>query len=80
MVGLRVRGNLRLGLGGIVVGAIGAALATRALGRMLFGVSTLDAITFIGAALVLGGVAMLATYVPARRAARVDPMIALRNE
>jgi putative ABC transport system permease protein len=55
-------------------------LATRALRSMLFGVSTLDGITFVGAALVLGGVAMLATYVPARRAARIDPIVALRTE
>ena len=80
VVGLLLNENLRLVLGGIVLGAVGAALATRALRTMLFGVSTLDAITFIGAALVLGGVAMLATYVPARRAARIDPMVALRYE
>jgi ABC-type lipoprotein release transport system permease subunit len=46
---------------------------------MLFGVSTLDAGTFVAAALVLGGLAMLATYVPARRAARIDPIEALRH-
>ena len=80
VVELLLKENLRLVLGGIVLGAVGAALATRALRTMLFGVSTLDAVTFIGAALALGGVAMLATYVPARRAARIDPMEALRTE
>ena len=80
VVGLLLKENLWLVLGGIVLGAAGAALATRALRTMLFGVSTLDAVTFVGAALVLAAVAMLATYVPARRAARIDPMEALRFE
>src|SRR5438105_9586760 len=80
VVGRLLKENLWLVLGGLVLGTTGATLATRALRSMLFGVSTLDAITFVGAALVLGGVAMLATYVPARRAARIDPMVALRYE
>src|SRR5437868_10487046 len=80
VVGLLLKENLWLVLGGLVLGTTGATLATRALRSMLFGVSPLDAITFIGAALVLGGVAMPATYVPARRAARIDPMVALRYE
>jgi predicted permease len=80
VVGMLLRENLLLVIGGLVLGMAGAALATRALRTMLFGVSTLDAVTFVGAALLLGGVAMLATYVPARRAARIDPMVALRYE
>jgi putative ABC transport system permease protein len=80
VVALLLKENLWLVLAGIVLGAFGAMLATRALRSMLFGVSALDALTFLGAAVVLGGVAMLATYVPARRAARIDPMEALRYE
>jgi putative ABC transport system permease protein len=79
VVGMLLRENLLLVIGGLGLGMAGAALATRALRTMLFGVSTLDAVTFVAAALVLGGVAMLATYVPARRAARIDPMEALRH-
>ncbi len=78
VVGQLLRENLWLVIGGLVLGIAGAALATRALSSMLFGVSTLDVVTFAGAVLVLGAVAMLATYVPARRAARIDPMEALR--
>ena len=80
VVGLLLKENLWLVLGGLVLGTAGATLATRALRSMLFGVSPLDAVTFVGAALVLGGVAMLATYLPARRAVRIDPMVALRYE
>jgi putative ABC transport system permease protein len=80
VVGLLLKESLWLVAGGVVLGTAGAALATRALRTMLFGVSTLDAVTFVGAALVLGAVAMLATYVPARRASRIDPMEALRYE
>jgi putative ABC transport system permease protein len=78
VVGQLLQESLWLVLGGIGLGAAGAAVATRALRTMVFGVSTLDAVTFLGAALVLGAVAMLATYVPARRAARIDPLEALR--
>ena len=62
------------------IGLIICALVTRVLERVLFGVSTLDAAAFLGVPTVLLAVAFVATYIPARRAVRVDPMIALRAE
>ena len=61
-------------------GQCGAALLTRAMETLLFGVKPGDPITYAVAAATLVGVAMLASYLPARRAATVDPVIALRAE
>lgn len=65
---------------GIAIGLTGAVALTRVMSSLLFGVSTTDLLTFVITPLLLGGVGVLASYLPARRAAKVDPMIALRYE
>jgi putative ABC transport system permease protein len=73
-------GGVRLALAGAALGAAGAFALTRFLSGMLFGVSSLDPLTFVAMAVVLIAVTLLACYIPARRASRVDPLIALRYE
>lgn len=80
VLGLVVRDGLRLGLMGIGVGLIGAFGATRLLSTQLFGVKATDPWIFSTVALVLAAMAVLAAYIPARRAARVDPITVLREE
>jgi ABC-type antimicrobial peptide transport system permease subunit len=76
-----VVGNaLRLAAAGVVLGTVGALAATRVLTSLLFGVSPTDPTTLAAAAALLLFVACAAAYVPARRAARVEPMAALRDE
>ncbi|HEY3934868.1 MAG TPA: ABC transporter permease [Gemmatimonadales bacterium] len=75
-----LRGALSLTAIGLIIGVAGAAAATRALGSMLFGVGPLDPAIVAASVIVLFGMAVLAAWLPARRAARVDPNVALRGE
>ena len=72
--------TMSFAVAGIVIGAAGALAATRVLSRLLFEVTPTDPWTFAGTAVLLTAVALLAGFVPARRASRVDPIIALREE
>jgi predicted permease len=80
IIGLVVRQGMQLAGIGIAVGLAGALGLTRVMNSLLFGVSTTDALTFATVPTLLGAVAFAATFIPAWRATRVDPMVALREE
>jgi ABC-type antimicrobial peptide transport system permease subunit len=72
--------GMRLVAVGLAVGLIGAWVLSRVLVSQLYGITARDPVTYGAVAVLLGAVALLATYLPARRAAHVDPLIALRSE
>ena len=80
IVGLVLRQGMALTVVGIVAGLIGAALLTRVMASLLFGISTTDLVTFSAVPLILATIAVIASYLPALRATRIDPVIALRDE
>jgi putative ABC transport system permease protein len=80
VLGLVIGSGMRLTLVGVAIGAAGGLLASRALGRLLYGVTATDPLTFAAVAGLLAVVALIAIYFPAARATRVDPMTVLRTE
>jgi predicted permease len=80
VLSLVMRQGLLLAAAGLVIGLAVSLAATRLLTKMLFDVKPTDPLTYVGVAILLGAVALLATYIPARRALQVDPLIALRQE
>ena len=72
--------GIRLALAGVALGSLAALALTRLMKNLLFNVSATDPLTFMVIALLLMFVALLACYIPARRATKVDPLIALKSE
>ncbi|HMC75693.1 MAG TPA: FtsX-like permease family protein, partial [Vicinamibacterales bacterium] len=79
-VGMIVGEGFRTIAAGVAVGIVAALMLTRTVASMLYGVTATDPATFAAVTLLLVGAALLACYIPARRATRVDPMVALRSE
>jgi putative ABC transport system permease protein len=77
---LTVGHGLKLVMIGVAFGLAGAFMLTRLMSSLLFGVRATDPATFVAISVILVGVALLASYIPARRATKVDPLVALRYE
>jgi ABC-type antimicrobial peptide transport system permease subunit len=77
---LVLRQGMWLTVLGVMIGLAGAVIASQALVSLLFGISWLDPITYLGVVVLLAGVSMVACWVPAWRASRVDPSITLKAE
>jgi putative ABC transport system permease protein len=77
---LVIREGLLLGATGLALGIAGALTLTRFLSNLLYGVKPSDPLTFITVSILLLGVAVFASFIPARRAAHMDPLAALRDE
>jgi putative ABC transport system permease protein len=80
VLALVVKQGMALALTGVAAGAVLALAMTRLIAGMLFGITATDPLTFAGVAALVGIVAFLANYLPARRASKVDPIMALRYE
>ena len=80
VLGLILRQHLVPAVAGVAVGIVGAIAVSRFIKSLVYGVGPTDVVTFAGVAVLLVAVAGVAAYIPARRATRVDPLVALRAE
>jgi predicted permease len=80
ILGLILRHGLAIAVSGVTLGVVGALVLSRFIASLLFGVAATDAVTFVAIPVVLGAVSLIASLVPAGRAARIDPIVSLRSE
>jgi putative ABC transport system permease protein len=80
VLGLVLREGMRLVVAGVAVGLLASIVGSHVLSKFLYGLSAVDGLAFAGVSVLLAAMALLACWVPARRAIRVDPMVALRYE